>query len=214
MKSSWFVLFLLSLVPIAAQTCSTNAGSSVPDGDVSASATFTAGSGFVTVTLTNSLADPKSVGQLISGIHFTLASGASAGTLGSSSANVRSVAKGGIFTDFGPGSTGWALDSGDGNFLLCALCNDQGAIGPKRLLLGDPNSGTGKYSSANASLAGNKPHNPFTNGTAVFFINAPGVIQGDTVTSATFFFGTSNGASGVAGVGVASEGKCGGGPRQ
>jgi hypothetical protein len=151
MKLPSFIFALLAAVmPMAAQTCSTDAGGSVPDGTVSASATFTVGDDFVTVTLTNQLADPRSAGQLLSGLQFTLASGLSSGTLGSSSANVRSVKRGGAFIDFGPGSTGWALDTSNANFLLCALCTDLGALGPKRLLLGDPNSSTGAYSSARA----------------------------------------------------------------
>ena len=181
------------------------------DGVVNTSASFTVGDGFITVSVTNQLADPKSVGQLLSGLQFTLASGASTGTLGSSSAIIRSVSRGGAFTDVAPGPTGWALDTSNANFLLCALCNDLGAIGPKRLLLGDPNPSTGTFASANASIAGNKPHNPFTAGTAVFFINAPGALAGDKVVTVKFFFGTAGGASGVPGVGVAVGGACGGG---
>lgn len=200
---------LAAVMPLAAQTCTTNPGDSVPDGLVSAMANFTVGDGFITVSLNNQLADPKSAGQLLSGLQFTLASGSSTGTLGSSSANVRRVNRGGSFTDLGPGPTGWALDTSNANFLLCALCTDLGALGPKRLLIGDPNTNTGQYTSANASIAGNKPHNPFTAGTAVFLINVPGVVAGDSVTNATFFFGTAGGASGVPGVGVAVTGNCG-----
>lgn len=207
-----FIAPVLALtMPLVAQTCATNSGAAVADGVVNTSASFTVGDGFITVSVTNQLADPKSVGQLLSGLQFTLASGASTGTLGSSSAIIRSVSRGGAFTDVAPGPTGWALDTSNANFLLCALCNDLGAIGPKRLLLGDPNPSTGTFASANASIAGNKPHNPFTAGTAVFFINAPGALAGDKVVTVKFFFGTAGGASGVPGVGVAVGGACGGG---
>lgn len=195
MKIFCFLPVLVAAVPLAAQTCTTNPGSSVPDGIVSATANFTIGDGFITVSLANTLTDPKSVGQLLSGLQFTLASGLSTGTLGSSSANVRSVSKGGSFADLGPGPTGWALDTSNANFFLCILCTDLGALGPKRLLIGDPNSNTGAYTSSNASIAGNKPHNPFTAGTSIFFITAPTVVAGDTVTTATFFFGTTAGIS-------------------
>ena len=201
-------------LPLLAQTCSTIPGASVADGSINATAIFNVGAGFVTISVTNLLADPKSAGQLLSGLQFTLASGSSTGTLASSSAIIRSVKKGGSFIDQGPSATGWALDTGNGGFLLCALCNDLGAIGPKRLLLGDTNSSTGLYTSANSSIAGNRPHNPFTAGTAVFIINAPGAAAGYKVSSATFFFGTAEGASGVPGVGVAAGSACSGGPRQ
>ena len=200
MKIFAFLPILVAAVPLAAQTCTTNPGDSVPDGLVSATMNVTTGNGFITVSLTDQLSDPKSVGQLLSGAQFTLASGLSTGTLGSSSAHVRSVSKGGSFTDHGPGPTGWALDTSNTNFFLCILCTDLGALGPERLLIGVPNTNTGVYTSANASIAGNKPHNPFTAGTAVFFINAPAAVAGDSVTSATFFFGTT--------AGIAVNGNC------
>jgi len=196
---------------LTAQTCQTPADATVPDGAVIASANFTVGNGFVTATLANGLADPKSAGQLLSGLAFTFASGLTGGTLGSTSANLRQVASGGSFVDLGPSSTGWALDNAfNGGLFLCVLCTDLGGTGPKRLLIGDP-AASGTYQSANSSIAGNKPHNPFTQGTATFLINVPGLSVGDTVNSATFFFSTTEGIS-VGGSCTAGGG--GGGGRQ
>jgi hypothetical protein len=176
-------------------TCTTAPGATVPDGSVSATAKFTPSHGVVTVLLADTLVDPKSVGQLLSGVSFTFASGMTSGTLGSSSANLRKVSRDGSFTDLGPTSTGWALDENfNGGFQLCVLCTDLGAAGPKHLLIGNP-AVSGTYESANASIAGNKPHNPFTQGIATFLINIPGVTSSDSVTSATFFFGTTDGIS-------------------
>jgi hypothetical protein len=197
MRPIQFVLIpmIAGAMTLAAQNCSTVPGATVPDGSVSATANFTVGNGFVTVTLANGLADPKSAGQLLSGLAFTLSSGLTAGTLGPTSANLRSVASGGSFTDLGPASTGWALDQNfNGGFFLCVLCTDLGATGPKHLLIGDPAS-SGTYASANASIAGNKPHNPFTQGQATFLINVPGVASTDSVNGATFFFSTQEGVS-------------------
>jgi hypothetical protein len=176
-------------------TCSTGAGATVPDGSVSATAKFTPSNGAVTVVLADTLVDPRSVGQLVSGLSFTLASGLNSGTLGSTSANIRRVGSDGTFTDLGPGSTGWALAEGfNGGFELCVLCTDLGASGPSHLLIGNP-AVSGTYAAANSSIAGNKPHNPFTQGIATFLINIPGVTSSDRVTSATFFFGTTAGVS-------------------
>jgi hypothetical protein len=176
-------------------TCTTTPGATVPDGSVSATAKFTPSNGVITVLLADTLVDPKSVGELLSGVSFTLASGVTSGTLGSTSANIRKVARDGSFTDLGPASTGWALDENfNGGFQLCVLCTDLGAVGPSHLLLGNP-AVSGTYSSANASIAGNKPHNPFTQGVATFLINIPGVTSSDSVTSATFYFGTTAGIS-------------------
>jgi hypothetical protein len=117
------------------------------------------------------------------------------GTLGATSANLRKVAKDGSFTDLGPASTGWALAQDfNGGFQLCVLCTDLGAAGPAHLLIGNP-AVSGTYASANASIAGNKPHNPFTQGIATFLIDIPGMTSNDSVTSATFFFGTTEGIS-------------------
>ena len=191
--------FLLPLVAgaltLAAQNCTTPDGASVSDGLVSASANFTVGSGFITVTLANNLADPRSAGQLLNGVAFTLSTGQTSATLGPTSANLRRVNGGGSFTDFGPSATGWALDDNfNGGFQLCVLCTNLGGSGPSHLLIGDP-ALSGSYASANASIAGNKPHNPFTAGTATFLINAPDVTSGSTVTGATFFFSTQEGVS-------------------
>jgi hypothetical protein len=180
---------------LAAQNCSTVPGASVPDGSVSANANFTVGDGFITVTLTNGLANPKSAGQLVSGLAFTLSSGLTAGTLGSTSANLRSVARGGSFADLGPAATGWALNQNfNGGFFLCVLCTDLGAVGPQHLLVGNP-APSGKYDAANGSIAGNRPHNPFTQGQAIFLINVPGAKPNDSVNGATFFFSTQEGVS-------------------
>lgn len=175
--------------------CVPSAGVVVPDGKVSAQVTFTTGDGFITVALADTLSDPKSVGQLLSGLAFTVSEGESTGALGNNSANVRAVRTGGSFVDLGPSTTGWALAQNlNGGFELCVLCRDLGSAGPSHLLVGDAaNSGT--YASANASIAGNRPHNPFTAGTATFLINAAGVTPNSTIVAATFFFSTTLGVS-------------------
>jgi hypothetical protein len=188
-------MFLTAAGLALGQTCTTTPGAAVSDGTVSAQANFTVGSNFITVTLQNTLSDPTSAGQLLNGVAFTLSDGTTLGTLGSTSATIRQVAQGGTFTDFGPNSTGWALAQNfNGGFQLCVLCTDLGAAGPSHLLIGDP-AGSGTYASANGSIAGNKPHNPFTAGTATFLINAPTLAPGVTVVSATFYFGTQEGVS-------------------
>lgn len=180
----------------AAETdCNTPDGATVPDGQVSAKASFVSGDGFITVTLTNLLADPRSAGQLLNGLAFTVSDGETAGTLGANSANIRQVNAGGSFTDLGPSNTGWALAQNfNGGFELCVLCSDLGALGPSHLLIGAP-AQSGSYASANRSIAGNKPHNPFTAGAATFLINVQGVTANSSITNATFFFSTTEGVS-------------------
>ena len=175
--------------------CVTPAGAAVADGPVNAKAAFTTGANFITITLTDSLADPVSAGQLLSGLAFTVSEGETAGTLGSTSANIRSVAGDGSFVDMGPSGTGWALAQNfNGGLELCVLCRDLGSLGPSHLLIGPPAT-SGAYASANRSIAGNGPHNPFTAGPATFMVNAPGVTASSIITSATFFFSTTEGVS-------------------
>lgn len=200
-------LLLMSAAWAAETDCNTGAGAAVPDGRVSAQATFTTGDGFITITLANTLADPRSAGQLLSGLAFTVSEGENTGTLGANSANLRRVQRGGAFTDLGPGGTGWALaDNFNGGLFLCVLCTDLGALGPSHLIIGPP-AGSGTYASANASIGGNRPHNPFDAGTATFLVNVPGVTANSSITTATFFFST---AEGVSVGGTCSSGGVGG----
>jgi hypothetical protein len=183
--------------------CTTQPGAAVTNGPVNAEAVFTTGAGFISITLSNLQADPTSAGQLLSGLAFTLSEGQSNGSLGPNSANLRRVQGGGIFTDFGSSATGWALDENfNGGLRLCVLCNNLGSAGPSHLLIGPP-ADSGRYRAANGSIAGNRPHNPFTAETATFLIYVPTVTEDSSITSVTFSFGTTEG--------ITSPALCGGG---
>jgi len=178
-------------VNAATDTFITPAGSTVTDGAVNASAVFVTGSGMITITLNDLLANPKSAGQLLSDIQFTLSNGATTGTLASSSAQEISIANH-LGTLGGTGSTGWALNNNvSGGLQLDVL----GApAGPSHLIIGP-----GPYTNANGSIDGNKPHNPFLNGTATFVVDVTGVTAGTSITGAIFSFGTTEGAALVPG---------------
>src|SRR5262245_22259481 len=89
----------------------TPAGATTGGGPVSASATFTTGAGTVSVVLTDLLANPKDVAQLLSDLSFTLSGGQTTGSLTSSSGQEISVDGAGVFT-LGPTvSSGWKLVS-------------------------------------------------------------------------------------------------------
>ena len=177
----------------ADQDCGTPPGAAVADGQVSATAHFTTGNGFLTVTIWNALADPLSAGQLVNGLAFTLSGGQVDGSLAPSAGTIRNVTTSGAFNDSGSSVTGWALaDRYNGGFGLCVLCKDLGSAGPSHLLIGPP-ALSGNYDSANRSIAGNRPHNPLLAGPVMFTINVPGVTQDSTITSAVFSFGTQQG---------------------
>jgi hypothetical protein len=181
-------------VPMAQATVFTYVtptGSSTGGGPVNASATLTTGTGSVTITLTDLQANPTDVAQLISDLDFVLSNGATTGTLTSSSGQQITVNSGGTSLLGSTGSTGWGLNNNvSGGLQLDAL----GFIGPAGLILGPPGGG-GLYSNANASIAGNGPHNPFINQTATFAVAVAGVTATTTITSATFSFGTTAGVN-------------------
>jgi len=152
---------------------------------------FTTGSGTLTIALSDLLANPTDVGQLISDISFTLSGNiSSTGTsLTSASGTGVSIDKNGNASAGTVSSTAWQLSG----FHLSALGGGQ----PTGLIIGPSGSG-GVYGNANGSIAGNGPHNPFYNGTATFTLSIPGIIDGPTggtqVTGATFSFGTTAGS--------------------
>jgi len=188
------------------QDCGTDPTALVGGLPVSAEASFsTDDNGNISITVANAQADPLSASQLLNGVAFTLSESETTGTLMSDTAAMRTIAAGGKFMNGAPSAMGWALaENTAGGLELCVLCTDLGAVGPKHLLIG-PAAASGIYASANDSIAGNKPHNPFTVGQASFFVNAPGVTSATFITGVTFFFGTD--------AGVSVPGSCsGGGP--
>ena len=170
----------------------TPTGSTAGGQPVDASVTFTTNNnGSIDITLTNLQANPTSVVQAISDLDFTLSNGATTGTLSSSSGQELTVAKDGTFTLGSTVSTGWGLSSdGSGGLLLDVLGT---STAPAHLIIG-PSGTAGTYSNANGSIAGNKPHNPFLNQTAMFVIDVSGVTASTTITGVTFSFGTTAGA--------------------
>ena len=182
---------------VNAQTFTTPTGSMTGGQPVDASAVFTTGSGTVTITLDNLLANPTSVVQNLSDLSFTLSNGATTGTLASSSGMEIRVNSGGTFTLGSTVPTGWVLSSASGGLLLDVL-SGPGHAGPAHLIIGPPGPGN-TYSNANGSIAGNGPHNPFLNQTATFTIDVAGVTPTTTITGATFSFGTADGANLVPG---------------
>lgn len=184
---------LPSSLRAATITYSTLPGASTAGGPVDVSATFTTSSGALDITLTDLLANPKDVAQLVSSLWFTLSSGQT-GTLGSSTGALITVNSGGTYT--GPGSnvsTGWVLQTSGTSLVVCVVCPGGNAVaGPAHLLIGGPGPG-GTYSNANGSIAGNNAHNPFLFETAQFHITDASINANTLVSSVLFGFGTTGG---------------------
>ena len=163
------------------------------------SATFTVtGTNTFTVTLNNLLTDITSAGQLVSDLYFSL--DASTVTLDSSNGTFITVAADGTPTVGANGATGWGFGSNGGTagtWLLCVICGNGVSADPGV----PPSQGIidvqGSYSTANDSITGNGPHNPFIESGATFsfttsadLTNATADTFGDVALSFGTDFGT------------------------
>ena len=116
-KSVWIGALLLvgaigaSTAHADTVTFDTPPGSTTSGGAVDATATFTTGNGTLSITLTNLLANPTDVAQLLSDLSFTLSNGATTGTIASSSGQEITVNNNGTFSTGSTVDTGWALNS-------------------------------------------------------------------------------------------------------
>ncbi len=190
------VLVLATLPAEATSITFTLPAGSVESGGnaVSATASFVTSANDISITLTNTLANPTTVAQNLSDLIFTVSPSFSSFSLASSSGKERTVAADGTFTDGSTVSTGWALvNPSDSQLKLCLLgpCNS-GTTAPTHTIIGPPGGG-GTYSSANASIAGNGPHNPFLAGPVTFDLTVTGVTADTTISNVSFSFGTTAG---------------------
>jgi hypothetical protein len=148
---------------------------------VAAEAELTFATNMLSITLTNELSNPVSVGQAISGIDFSITGGLT-GTLVSESGDLIDVKKTGVVVSQGIGTLDWLQTSG---FYTTAL----GSSGPDQTIIGQPDA-SGVYSNANGSIAKNAPHNPFVQYRAVLTYLIPGATDHSKVESFAFLFGT------------------------
>ena len=157
--------------------------------------TIVAGNGTVTITLNNNLSNAQvvSVIQNISGVYFQ-ASGYNGGAVSLSASNSTQstdINSAGAATLQGAvNPTGWAAGHSGSTITACVICafGVNSPAGPDQTIIGGTGSGT--YSSANGSIAGNNPHNPFLTGTVTFTLVVPGVTVNSTFGNVVLQFGT------------------------
>src|SRR5262249_4151137 len=149
-------------------TFTTPTGSTAGGQPVSAQVVFTTGIGTLHIDLTNLQVNPISIIQNLSDLGFTLSSPITGALLTASSGMERTVNADGTFTNGSSVSTGWALEGSPNPTGEALRLHVLGTlIGPAHTIIGPP-AGTGLYSAANGSIAGNGPHNPFLAGTVSF----------------------------------------------
>jgi hypothetical protein len=170
-------------------------GTSTGGNAIHASAEFSFNNLTLTLVLTNLFPNPESVGQNITDFSFQLnivpacgggncltgASAPSTVTVASKTSNtVSNVAV----------DPKWAVSLSSSTFLLDGLA---GANNPAYSIIGPPD-GSGNYSAAGGSIAGNGAHNPFINQTATWTFHISNLTPGPiTVSHVIFSFGTAAG---------------------
>jgi PAS domain-containing protein len=149
------------------------------------------GLGQIDIQLNNRQANPTSVIQALSGLSFVLSTGQTSGSLLSMSGTQRTINSDGSYSDGSTINSGWVLQTGS-VLRLCVLC--AGGTGPDYTLIGPEGADADSlYNNANGSIAGNGPHNPFFGDSLSFSLSVPGLTSDSAISSATFFFGTTEG---------------------
>src|SRR5438105_338062 len=170
------------------------AGSTNPtDGQpVSAEAIITTNNGgTVTVQLINLLANPTSISQVISDIFFSLSGSTSgSGSASPTATTYINIADNGTVSGASAVPAVFAYTDTSNTVHLVGI--GSGTTGPCCLIIGNPN-GSGVYSNANGSIAGNDPHNPFLQHSATFTLALAGVTAATTISNVIFSFGTTPG---------------------
>ena len=152
-----------------------------------ASATFVTSADQVTVTLVNLSSNPGSIGEALGRVVFdtNVVSAGSASMLVTPAANYISIAKDDSVTA-GACCARWQLNRNGSIYELTGRAGKgAGGTGPGYLILG-----SGPYTNANGSIAGNRPHNPFIDTSATFTLAIAGVTSDTTISGVVFGFGT------------------------
>jgi hypothetical protein len=174
----------------------TSSGSPPCSEACSASATITPGAGTLTVVLTDTQANPRSAGDLLSSIEITLSGSQGTPTLSSQSGQLITVASntGPYTTSAGP-PTHWGVGVSSSNCnggSSCIALETAGtfAVGgaPINMIIGPPDA-SGNYSNGNSSVVDGH-FSPYINGTGTFVISDSVVTASTTIAGVTFDFGT------------------------
>jgi hypothetical protein len=155
----------------------------------SATATITPGAGTLTVVLTDTQADPRSAGDLLSGIEITPSGPLGTPTLFSQSGTLITVASntGPYATSAGP-PTHWGVGTARGQIVLETAGTFAVSGTPINMIIGPPD-GSGNYSSGNSSVVDGH-FSRYIQGTGTFVITDSAITSATTITGVTFAFGT------------------------
>jgi hypothetical protein len=148
-----------------------------------ASATVTTGAGTVTVVLTDTQANPRSAGDLLSNFHIALP-GSPTGLTQNNQPLITVNSNTGPYTT-STGTTQWEVSTSGGVITLDVFSH---AV-PINMIIGPPDS-SGNYSNGNASVVDGH-FSPYINGTGTFVFSDTSITAATALpTSVTFSFGT------------------------
>jgi len=153
---------------------------------VDASVTFTLSDGAMTIDVSNLVVDPVGIIQNVSSVQFGVDVDLAGVALVSSSCTERTVDGDGTYAAGASVSTGWMLSVVDEQLVLMSAL---GSGQPKRTVIGAPDADD-VYGSANGSIAGNEPHNPFAAETATFTVSLPALKEDSRLNNMALGFGT------------------------
>lgn len=154
-----------------------------------ANAVITPGVGMLTVVLNDTQANPRSAGDLLSGIEIALSGSLGAPTLQSQSGQLITVksTSGPYTTSAGPPNH-WGVGTSAGSLVLETAGSFAVGGKPINMVIGPPN-GSGNYSNANSSIDDGH-FSPYINGTGTFVILDSAITPSTTITGVKFNFGT------------------------
>jgi hypothetical protein len=157
-------------------------------GACASTAAITPGAGILTITLTDTLANPTSAGELLSGIEFTIGGILGTPSLTSASGALVDITGNGPPKSVTGNPTHWGVGTSSGQIVLETAGSFADGGAPVDMIIG-PGDSNNKYSNANGSLK-NGNFDPYVNQTVTFVIADSSVSSSTSVAAITFNFGT------------------------
>jgi hypothetical protein len=154
-----------------------------------ATALITPGVGTLTVVLTDTQADPRSAGDLLSAIEIAPSGSLGTPTLFSQNGTLITVTSntGPYTTSAGP-PTHWGVGTNSSQIVLETAGSFAVGGAPINMIIGPPD-GSGNYSNGNSSIT-NGHFSPFIDDTGTFVIHDSAITSSTTISGVTFGFGT------------------------
>lgn len=155
----------------------------------SASAAITPGAGTLTIVLTDTQANPRSAGDLLSSIEVTPSGSLGTPSLTSQNGDLITVTSNtGPYTITSGPPTHWGVGTSGSEIVLETAGPFAEPHQPINMIIG-PTDGSGNYSNGNSSITDGH-FSPFINGTGTFVISDSAITTDTTISAVTFNFGT------------------------